>query len=234
MRTTTALPDHYHLLGLPPTATLDEIRRRYRKLMMSGAHPDKGGDPEHAKRLNLAYEVLRDPVARSRYDSQRGHRSRGTTGAGPGGASRPGPSPARYPSWWDDFAPPPPRRRPTPPPRPRLMRCTFCRTANRVPSERRFEEARCGSCGAGFAGSWRDSMAAKLRSGAALHRAGKLHEAMAVYHKVMKDWPENSVPYLEVARIFRAWGLEHQSQLHRELAERFGKVTFDGSDDAAA
>jgi molecular chaperone DnaJ len=45
------------VLGLPPTATPQQIKRRYRSLAKR-YHPDMGGDPRQMQRLIAAYEVL--------------------------------------------------------------------------------------------------------------------------------------------------------------------------------
>ena len=47
----------YDLIGVPKTATTDEIKKAFRKLALK-AHPDKGGDPEKFKEISVAYEVL--------------------------------------------------------------------------------------------------------------------------------------------------------------------------------
>lgn len=46
-----------NVLGLPPNATRQQIKRRYRVLAKK-YHPDRGGDPRQMQRIIAAYEVL--------------------------------------------------------------------------------------------------------------------------------------------------------------------------------
>ena len=46
-----------NLLGLPPNATRQQIKRRYRALAKKH-HPDRGGDQREMKRIIAAYELL--------------------------------------------------------------------------------------------------------------------------------------------------------------------------------
>jgi DnaJ family protein A protein 2 len=50
-------PSPYELLGVTPSSTSGEIKAAYRRLALT-AHPDKGGNPEHFQRLDLAYKSL--------------------------------------------------------------------------------------------------------------------------------------------------------------------------------
>ena len=45
------------LLGLPPNATRQQIKRRYRSLAKR-YHPDRGGDQQQMRRIIAAYELL--------------------------------------------------------------------------------------------------------------------------------------------------------------------------------
>lgn len=57
----------YDLLGVPKNATLDEIKKAFRKKALK-EHPDKGGDAEKFKELSYAHEVLSDRDKRELYD----------------------------------------------------------------------------------------------------------------------------------------------------------------------
>ena len=45
------------ILGLPPNATPQQIKRRYRTLAKQH-HPDRGGDPHQMQKIIAAYELL--------------------------------------------------------------------------------------------------------------------------------------------------------------------------------
>jgi DnaJ-domain-containing protein 1 len=63
--------DYYEVLEVSPKARQSVIEKAYRALMRED-HPDQGGDVARAQLINEAYQVLRDPEARARYDRQNG------------------------------------------------------------------------------------------------------------------------------------------------------------------
>jgi molecular chaperone DnaJ len=76
--------DYYEILGVPRTASDDDLKRAYRKLAMQ-YHPDKNqaaDAEERFKEIAEAYEVLSDGNTRATYDRY-GHA--GLSGAGAGG-----------------------------------------------------------------------------------------------------------------------------------------------------
>jgi molecular chaperone DnaJ len=95
-----AQQDYYAVLGVPASATQDEIKKQYRKLAAKH-HPDKNpNDPKAAdtfKAISEAYQTLGDAEKRKQYDQMRqlgafggfgGPRGAGTRSAGsppPGG-----------------------------------------------------------------------------------------------------------------------------------------------------
>lgn len=50
------------VLGLPPNATPQQIKRRYRALAKRH-HPDRGGDQKEMQRIIAAYECLKKDFA---------------------------------------------------------------------------------------------------------------------------------------------------------------------------
>lgn len=73
--------DYYEILGIKKDASADEIKKAFRRLAVQH-HPDKeGGDETKFKEINEAYEVLKDPSKRQRYD-QFGHAGVGNGNGG--------------------------------------------------------------------------------------------------------------------------------------------------------
>jgi curved DNA-binding protein len=87
---------HYQTLGVPNTASPDDIKKAFR-VLAGKHHPDKGGDEEQFKKINQAHDVLKNPQTRNQYDAelQFGHQGgpfRAGSGArGPFGGNYAGP-----------------------------------------------------------------------------------------------------------------------------------------------
>jgi len=68
---TTKKRDYYEVLGVTRSASVEEVKRSYRKLAVK-FHPDKNPDDPHAeekfKELSEAYDVLMDADKRAAYD----------------------------------------------------------------------------------------------------------------------------------------------------------------------
>jgi len=60
--------DYYEILGIPKSASDDEIKRAYRRLAHQ-YHPDKnGGDDKKFKEINGAYQILGNKGKKEQYD----------------------------------------------------------------------------------------------------------------------------------------------------------------------
>src|SRR5215204_6480940 len=88
--------DYYSVLGVPASATQEEIKKKYRKLAAKH-HPDKNAsDPKAAetfKEISEAYQVLGDEDKRKQYDQMRRLGAFGGFGSGPGPRRPGGPPP---------------------------------------------------------------------------------------------------------------------------------------------
>ncbi len=87
MDQSTRLKDYYKVLGVRPEASVDEIRKAYRKLARK-FHPDrnKAADAEDRfKEVGEAWEVLKDEQRRATYDQIRAGGPIPGFGGGPGG-----------------------------------------------------------------------------------------------------------------------------------------------------
>ena len=68
----------YDEIGVAKDATMDQIKKAYRKLAIKH-HPDKGGDQEKFQKIQNAYDILSDRDKRDIYDK---HGEEGVKGGG--------------------------------------------------------------------------------------------------------------------------------------------------------
>jgi DnaJ family protein A protein 2 len=77
------MTDLYGLLGLQRNASVDEVKKAYRKEALV-KHPDRGGNKEEFQKMQAAYEVLSDPEKRAHYDATGQVPQEGSGSPGPG------------------------------------------------------------------------------------------------------------------------------------------------------
>lgn len=113
--------NYYDTLGVARDASIDEIKRAYKKAALAH-HPDKGGDVEKFKELGAAMETLTDERKRAAYDNVL-IRARSRDGLGGNYAQRdasrdraPADAASRTSQPAAPKAPAPPSRPPRPPP----------------------------------------------------------------------------------------------------------------------
>jgi hypothetical protein len=81
----------YEVLGVPASASDEDLRRAYRRLLRE-THPDTGGDPQRFIAVQAAWERIGSPGARARYDGGRtpvGEPASWAPSSGRGGGDRP-------------------------------------------------------------------------------------------------------------------------------------------------
>jgi molecular chaperone DnaJ len=88
--------DYYDILGVPRTASADEIKKAFRKQARKH-HPDAGGSEAKFKEINEAYEVLSDEEKRQQYDTYGRYFGGHIPPGGPGGAGPAGGAGAGWP-----------------------------------------------------------------------------------------------------------------------------------------
>ena len=98
--------DYYEILGVTRSASQDDIRKSYRKLAKK-YHPDvskeKNADARY-REINEAYEVLKDPDKRAKYDTLGADWQQGQDFTPPQGWGGMGGTRVEYGDNWDSFS----------------------------------------------------------------------------------------------------------------------------------
>ena len=63
------MDDYYNILGVSKSSSSEEIKDAFRKKAKE-LHPDRGGDESEFKKINEAYDILKDDERRTLYDRQ--------------------------------------------------------------------------------------------------------------------------------------------------------------------
>jgi DnaJ-class molecular chaperone len=69
------MSNYYDILGVDKNASIDDIKKAYRKLAIQH-HPDKGGDEKKFQEISAAYDVLNDEKKKKEYDNGGNQRGR--------------------------------------------------------------------------------------------------------------------------------------------------------------
>ena len=69
------IKDLYSILNLNNDASIKDIKKAYKTLAMIH-HPDRGGDEEKFKEINIAHETLTDPTKKNNYDRTGGSKKK--------------------------------------------------------------------------------------------------------------------------------------------------------------